>query len=54
LSTLGPTFGGGHDLMISNKSNENIDSYANIHHTYVNNKYRYNDKESMRKFCGNS
>ena len=34
-SGYGPTFGGGHDLVICDKSNTN-NSYANINHTYKN------------------
>lgn len=30
----GPTFGGGHDLMISNRCHENNGSYANFPHAY--------------------
>jgi len=46
-SEYGPTFGGGHDLNIANKSNENDNSYSLIGHTYSNEKYTYNDYKSF-------
>jgi hypothetical protein len=33
-SSYGLTYGGGHDLYISDKSNINQNSYSNIGHTY--------------------
>ena len=33
-NNYGPTFGGGHDLHISNDGNSNTGSYTNLGHTY--------------------
>ena len=33
-NSYGPTFGGGHDLHISNNANSNSNSYTNLGHTY--------------------
>jgi len=33
-SGYGPTFGGGHDLHISNNANKNASSYSELGHTY--------------------
>ncbi len=30
----GPTFGGGHDIYVSNDSNKNNSSYSNANHSY--------------------
>ena len=32
--TNGPTFGGGHDIMIANEANNNYDSYTDLGHSY--------------------
>ena len=32
--TKGPTFGGGHDIMIANDANNNKDSYTQLGHSY--------------------
>ena len=34
MSGYGPTFGGSHDLVIFEKSNENTSSYSNLANTY--------------------
>ncbi len=44
ISTYGPTFGAGFDIYICDNGNMNKDSYANICHTYSNNKYTYGNK----------
>ena len=33
-SSYGPTFGGGHDIHISNSASSNSESYSNLGHTY--------------------
>jgi len=33
-STYGPTFGGGHDFMLSDNCNVNTTSYSNFNHSY--------------------
>ena len=33
-SSYGPTFGGGHDIYISNYASSNSDSYSNLGYTY--------------------
>lgn len=53
-SNHGPRFGGGADLIIYDKANENTSSSANINHTYKNEKYQYNDKQAWEKFSGGS
>jgi hypothetical protein len=35
-SSYGPTFGGGHDIFVSDSSNTNANSYSNFGHSYVN------------------
>ena len=48
----GLRFGGGHDLIIYNKANENSSSYANPGHTYTNANYVAGDNASHIKFGG--
>lgn len=43
-SVYGPTFGGGHDLCISDKANTNNSCYGNVNKAYKNSKYRYGNK----------
>ena len=50
--SYGPTFGGGHDLYIADKANINSSSYAQINHSYNNEKYQYGNKNSWEKFHG--
>lgn len=52
-SNYGPAFGEGCDLKICDKSNVNNGSVAEIHHTYKNSKYQYNDQNASLKFGGN-
>ena len=33
-SSYGPTFGGGHDIHVSDNANTNTSSYSNLGHTY--------------------
>jgi hypothetical protein len=42
--SYGPTFGGGHDLHICDKSNTKNGSYAQLGHSYDNGEYFYNTK----------
>ncbi len=44
--------GNGHDLIISNKANENSNSYANPGSTYTNGNYTVNDNASHIRFGG--
>jgi hypothetical protein len=39
--SYGPIFGGGHDIYISDKANQNNLSQFNINHTYINKNYNY-------------
>jgi hypothetical protein len=34
IPTYGPTFGGGHDIYITNNANANTGSYTNLGHSY--------------------
>ena len=45
-------FGGGNDLIIWNKANENSNSYANPGSTYTNGNYTLNDNASHIRFGG--
>jgi hypothetical protein len=49
----GPTFGGGHDIQISDKCNENNSSYTNFPSSYnlASNPYT-NNQTSYTAFCG--
>ena len=52
--SYGPTFGGGHDIRISDKCNSNSDSYAYFPHTFNLdgvNKYT-NNQESFKALSG--
>jgi hypothetical protein len=50
----GPVFSGGTtDLCVWNNANSHYHSYANICHTYYNEKYR-RDKPSWERFHGDS
>ena len=54
-SSYGPTFGGGHDLYISNKANENSNSYSNLGHSYETpdpNEYRYGQGNTKSLLAG--
>jgi len=48
----GPTFGGGHDLHLSNKCNENNSSYANFPHTYNCNGIYQANQQTKTSFTG--
>jgi hypothetical protein len=50
--TYGPLFGGGTDLYIYDKANQNSSSGASIGHTYTNANYKYGDNASHVKFGG--
>ena len=52
-SGYGPTFGKGFDLLIQNHANTNHFSYASVNYTYKNERYKNNDKQSWKRFCGN-
>ena len=53
-SNYGPTFGGGHDLVIHDKANPNNSSNARINCTYKNQKYEGNQNKAWEKFTGNA
>jgi len=44
--SYGPTFGGGHDLHIADKSNTNSRSYSNLGHSYTHPDYAYGSNEA--------
>lgn len=50
--TIGPRFGGGCDLYIYDKANQNSSSGNQIGHTYTNANYKLNDSASYIKFAG--
>ena len=50
--TFGPTFGGGHDLYISDKCNENKNSYSRFPTSYNSSKVYKQTQESYTAFCG--
>ena len=53
MASYGPTFGGGHDIYLSDKCNENNGSYTNFPHSYnlASNPYT-NNQASHTAFCG--
>ena len=49
----GPTFGGGHDIHISDSASSNTNSYTNLGHSYVQVAgYRYNSGEAGNLLAG--
>ncbi len=53
-ASYGPTFGGGHDIYISDKCNLNSSSYANICHCFKNSNYAYGQADTYKRFTGGS
>ena len=52
-STYGPTFGGGHDLRISDNCHLNTNSYSNLGHTYkLPTGYVYGTDQARRLLAG--
>ena len=51
-ASYGPTFGGGHDINIKDKSNLDNSSYANISHTYINSNYAAGQVDTWKRFTG--
>ncbi len=51
-TTYGPTFGGGNDFYISDKSNTNICSYSNLGHSYSHPDYRFETNEAKTFLAG--
>ena len=52
-SDYGPTFGGGHDLHISDNANSNTNSYTNFGHTYQPpSGYNYGDANTRALLAG--
>ena len=50
--TYGPMFGGGTDLYIYDKANQNTSSGASIGYTYTNANYKHGETASYEKFAG--
>ncbi len=50
--SYGPMFGGGSDLHISDKANQNSSSGGSIGGTYTNSNYKQSDSDSYTKFAG--
>jgi hypothetical protein len=48
----GPTFGGGYDLFIGDKSNTNITSYSGLGHSYIHPYYAYGSNEAKTFLAG--
>ena len=49
----GPTFGGGHDIYISNNCHTNTNSYSNLGHSYLPpNGYAYGSVQARAVFAG--
>ena len=50
--SYGPTFGGGHDLYISDKSNTSNGSNGNIGHSFNNGTLTYNTQQAYTAWTG--
>lgn len=50
----GPTFGGGFDLFICDKSNIEEGSYGKVGYSFFNGNYPYGDKNSYPLWTGNA
>jgi hypothetical protein len=50
-SSAGPTFGGGHDIFISDNSNQNTNSYTNLNHSFQG-KLVYGSDHAKQYLCG--
>jgi hypothetical protein len=51
-SSYGPIFGGGHDLIIADKSNTNSSSYSNLGNSYTHPDYAYGSNEAKSFLAG--
>lgn len=52
-ANYGPTFGGGHDIYISDNSNGNTSSYSNLGHGYTSaNGYIYGSTQAQSLMAG--
>ena len=51
-NNFGPIFGGGHDLLIADKSNTNINSNSNLGHSYTHPDYRFETNEAKSLLAG--
>jgi hypothetical protein len=52
LTSCGPTFGGGFDLCIDDKSNSNTNSRSNLGHSYTHPNYAYESNEAKSFLAG--
>jgi hypothetical protein len=52
VSNYGPTFGGGHDLSIADKSNENLDSYSFLGTSYIHEDFNKGSNEAQSFLAG--
>ena len=51
-SSYGPTFGGGHDIYVSDQANSNSLSYSNLGYNYKHPLYSYNTNEAKSFLAG--
>jgi hypothetical protein len=51
-SSYGPTFGGGHDLHIDDRSNTNTSSYSDLGYSYSHPDYAYRSNEAKSFLAG--
>ena len=51
-SNYGPTFGGGHDLSIADKSNANLDSYSFLGISYIHEDFNEGSNEAQSFLAG--
>ncbi len=51
-SSFGPTFGGGLDIYIADKSNVNMSNYSNLGFTYKHPHYSYGSMEAKNFLAG--
>jgi hypothetical protein len=52
ISNYGPTFGGGHDLSIADKSNANLDSYSFLGTSYIHEDFNEGSNEAQSFLAG--
>jgi len=48
----GPTFGGGHDIYITDKSNTNSSNHSNLGHSYIHPDYAHGSNEAQSLLAG--
>ena len=53
-SSLGPTFGAGHDFYVAQMSNTNTDSFSNLGVSYTHPQYRHGTDEAQCFLAGSS